>query len=53
MGKTRGPYPAEFRQQIVELVRAGRSPRELAEEFERWKGNVEQIDDILIIGVKV
>ena len=34
MGKTRGPYPAEFRRQIVELVRAGRTPRELAEEFE-------------------
>ncbi len=23
----RGPYPPEFRQQMVELVRAGRSPR--------------------------
>lgn len=28
------PYPAEFRQQIVELVRAGRSPEELSQEFE-------------------
>jgi transposase len=28
------PYPAEFRQKIVELYRAGRSVNELAEEFE-------------------
>lgn len=34
MPRTRGPYPLEFRQQIVELVRAGRTPEELAEEFE-------------------
>jgi transposase len=34
MPKTHQPYPAEFRQQILELVRAGRSPDELAEEFE-------------------
>ncbi len=27
-------YPAEFRQQLVELVRAGRSARALAREFE-------------------
>jgi transposase len=27
------PYPAEFRQQMVELVNAGRKPRELAREF--------------------
>jgi transposase len=27
-------YPVEFRQQMVELVRAGRSPRALAQEFE-------------------
>lgn len=33
-GKTRAPYSAEFRRQIVELVRAGRTPEELAEEFE-------------------
>ncbi len=26
-------YPAEYRQRIVELVKAGRTPRELAEEF--------------------
>ncbi len=34
MSKTRPPYPPEFRQQMVELVRAGRSPEELAREFE-------------------
>jgi transposase len=27
------PYPAEFRQQLVELVRAGRTPAELSREF--------------------
>ena len=32
--KSRRPYPAEFRQQMVELVRLGRTPRELAREFE-------------------
>jgi transposase len=30
----RGSYPLEFRQQIIDLVRAGRSPGELAREFE-------------------
>ncbi len=34
MPKTRPPYPPEFRQQMVELVRAGRNPEELAREFE-------------------
>jgi transposase len=34
MGRTRSAYPAEFRRQIIELVRAGRSPEELAREFE-------------------
>ena len=34
MPKTRPPYPPEFRQQMVELVRAGRGPEELAREFE-------------------
>jgi len=33
MSKTRPPYPAEFREQIVELARAGRTPAELAREF--------------------
>ena len=34
MPKTRPPYPPEFRRQMVELARAGRTPRELAREFE-------------------
>lgn len=34
MPRTRPPYPAEFRQQIIELARAGRTPAELAREFE-------------------
>ncbi len=33
MAKTRPPYPAAFREQIIELARAGRSPAELAREF--------------------
>lgn len=33
MGKFHPPYPAEFRQQIVELAKAGRSPSDLALEF--------------------
>ena len=34
MSKSRGAYPPEFRHQMVELVRAGRTPEELAREFE-------------------
>ena len=34
MSKTRAPYPAEFLEQMVALVRAGRSPEDLAREFE-------------------
>ncbi len=34
MGKTRPPYPPEFKRQVVALYRAGRSIAELAEEFE-------------------
>lgn len=34
MPRTRAAYPAEFRRQMVELVRAGRRPDELAKEFE-------------------
>ena len=33
MGKTRAPYPAAFRQQLIELVEAGRTPTALAREF--------------------
>ena len=34
MGRTHTPYPPEFRRHIIELVRAGRSPTDLAREFE-------------------
>jgi len=34
MPRSRPPYPGEFRRQMVELVRAGRTPEELAKEFE-------------------
>jgi transposase len=34
MPKSHPPYPPEFRRQMVELVRAGRTPDELAREFE-------------------
>jgi transposase len=33
MTRTRPPYAEEFRQQMVELVQAGRAPGELAREF--------------------
>src|ERR1700745_4441061 len=49
MGKTRAAYPPEFRRQMIELVRAGRSPEELAGEFEpaaqsitNWVGQAER-----------
>ena len=34
MAKRRSPYPPEFRQQMVELVRSGRTPESLSREFE-------------------
>lgn len=34
MARKRAPYAPEFRRQIIELVRAGRAPEELAREFE-------------------
>mgnify|MGYP001797535299 CR=1 FL=1 len=34
MPRTRAAYSAEFRQQIVDLARSGRTPYELAKEFE-------------------
>ena len=34
MPKSHVPYAEEFRQQILGLVRAGRSPEQLAQEFE-------------------
>ena len=34
MPRTRPPYSPEFRQQVVELVKTGRTPEELSGEFE-------------------
>lgn len=34
MSRSGRPYPPEFRRQLVELVRAGRPPEQLASEFE-------------------
>jgi len=34
MPRTRPPYPQKFREKIVELAQNGRTPKELAEEFE-------------------
>ena len=34
MPKTRPPYSPEFRRQMVDLVRSGRDPTDLAREFE-------------------
>jgi transposase len=34
MPKSHPKYPAEFRSRMVELVRSGRSPEDLAKEFE-------------------
>ena len=33
MPRSRPPYPAEFRRQMVELVQTGRTPGELSREF--------------------
>jgi len=34
MPKSHSPYPPELRRRLVEMIRAGRSPGELAEQFE-------------------
>jgi transposase len=34
MPKSHAAYPPEFKQRLIELVRAGRTPEELAEKFE-------------------
>jgi transposase len=49
MAETRPPYSPEFRHHAVELMRAGRSPEELARELEpteqsikNWVGQAER-----------
>ena len=34
MPKSHGPYPPEFRERLIELVRKGRTPEELGRQFE-------------------
>lgn len=34
MPRSHPPYPLEFRNQMIDLIRAGRTPEELAQEFE-------------------
>jgi len=34
MPKSHRPYPPEYRERMIELVRSGRSPESLAKEFE-------------------
>ena len=36
MPRSRPPYAPEYRRQMIELVRAGRTPEDLAREFEPW-----------------
>lgn len=52
MPKTRSAYSPEFRRQMVDLVRAGRTPEDLAKEFEpsshsirHWVRVAGQFDD--------
>lgn len=38
-GRRRGRYPPEYRERIVELTRAGRTPGSWAQEFEPSEGD--------------
>jgi transposase len=40
MQKGHSPYPPEYKREIVELVRSGRTPEELAREFEPSAGAI-------------
>ena len=40
MARTNQAYPPEFRQQMVELVKSGRTPNELAREYEPSAGSI-------------
>lgn len=58
MAKSRPPYPAEFRRRLVDLVRAGRSPEELAEKFEptaqsirNWEAQADRDDGVRADGL--
>ena len=40
MARTHQAYPREFRRQMVELLRSGRTPQELAREYEPSAGAI-------------
>ena len=40
MARTNQAYPPEFRQQMVKLVKSGRTPNELAREYEPSAGSI-------------
>ena len=40
MARTHQAYPPEFRRQMVELVKSGRTPSELAREYEPSAGSI-------------
>ncbi len=59
MPNSRPPYPPEFRQQMVDLVRAGRTPEELSREFEptaqsiwNWVRQAERDQGVRVDGLK-
>ena len=39
MPKSHPPYPQEFRRQLIDLVRSGRTPESMAQEFKRKLGH--------------
>jgi transposase len=58
MAKSRPPYPNELRRRLIELVRSGRSPEELAEKFEptaqsirNWVAQAERDDGVRADGL--
>lgn len=58
MAQSHPPYPAEFRHRLVDLVRAGRSPEELAEKFEptaqsirNWEAQADRDDGVRADGL--
>ena len=40
MARTHQAYPPEYRRQMVELVKSGRTPSELAREYEPSEGSI-------------
>ena len=40
MARTHEAYPREYRRQMVELVKSGRTPNELAREYEPAEGSI-------------